>query len=130
MHRLTALERAAVMVPDPVIVAHDVNQAIFDMLTPNPVPPDKYDLGLTPHEDWSATQTAWAHHLQAIFQAVQRRYPVLPPRPTPQDVSATLVLPLSTTHQLIVGRIFSPSLRHRLKQRMLTDRRKAAVSCR
>lgn len=128
MHRLTALERAAVMVPDPVIVAHDVNQAIFDTLTPYPVSPERYDLGLMPHEDWSATLSAWAEHLHAIFQAVQRKYPVLPPRPTQQDVSATLVLPLSTTHQLIVGRIFSPSLRHRLKQRVLNDRRRQPVA--
>ena len=130
MHRLTALERAAVMVPDPVVVAHDVNQAIFDTLTPNPVPPESYDLGMMPHDDWSASLAAWTVHLQAIFQAVQQKYPVLPSRPTPQDVSATLVLPLSTTHQLIVGRIFSPSLRHRLKQRILTDSRRPLASAR
>jgi hypothetical protein len=29
-----------------------------------------------------------------------------------------VTLPLSTTHQLIVGRIFSPSLRHALKRRI------------
>jgi hypothetical protein len=118
------------MVPDPVIVAHDVNQAIFDTLTPYPVPPESYDLGMTPREDWSATPAAWTEHLQAVFLAVQQKYPVLPLRPTQQDVSATLVLPLATTHQLIVGRIFSPSLRHRLKQRILTDRRSALAPAR
>jgi len=128
MHTLTNLERAALMAPDPVIVAHDVNQAIFDALTPNPVQTEEYDLELVPEEDWAATKAAWASQLTAIFQAVQRKYPVLPPRPSQQDVSATAALPLSTTHQLIVGRIYSPSLRHALKQRVLAGRGRPAAT--
>lgn len=118
MHTLTVFGRAATMVPDPVIVSHDVNQAIFDTLTPSPVPPQKYDLGIVPQQYWSAIEAGWADHLTAIFQAVQRKYPVLPTRPSPEDILATMALPLATTHQLIVGRIFSPSLRHALGRRI------------
>lgn len=119
MQTLTALERAALMVPDPIAVAHDVNQTMYDTLTPNPVDIEKYDLGLVPQDDWTPSKPDWAEQLTAIFQAVRRKYPVLPPRPSQRDVTATMTLPLSTTHQLIVGRIFSPSLRHALKRRLL-----------
>jgi hypothetical protein len=119
MRTLTALERAALMVPDPITVAHDVNQIMYDTLTPKSVDAEKYDLALVPQEDWAATKPDWSEQLTAIFQAVRRRYPVLPPRPSQQDIDATISLPLSTTHQLIVGRIFSPSLRHALKRRIL-----------
>lgn len=119
MRTLTALERAALMVPDPITVAHDVNQTMYDTLTPKAVNAEKYDLALVPQEDWSANKPDWAEQLTAIFQAVRQKYPVLPPRPSQQDIDATITLPLSTTHQLIVGRIFSPSLRHALKRRIL-----------
>jgi hypothetical protein len=127
MRTLTALERAALMVPDPITVAHDVNQTMYDTLTPKPVDAEKYDLALIPQEDWTATKSDWAEQLTAIFQAVRQRYPVLPPRPSQQDVDATITLPLSTTHQLIVGRIFSPSLRHALKRRILGSTTKIPV---
>jgi hypothetical protein len=127
MRTLTALERAALMVPDPITVAHDVNQTMYDALTPKPVDAEKYDLALIPQEDWTATKSDWAEQLTAIFQAVRQRYPVLPPRPSQQDVDATITLPLSTTHQLIVGRIFSPSLRHALKRRILDSTTKIPV---
>ena len=119
MQTLSPLERAALMVPDPIIVAHDVNQTMYDTLTPDPVTADRYDLSLVPQEAWTASKADWAEQLTAIFQAVRRKYPVLPPRPSPCDIAATLAVPLSTTHQLIVGRIFSPSLRHALKRRIL-----------
>jgi hypothetical protein len=127
MQTLTALERAALMVPDPVTVAHDVNQTMYDTLTPNPVEAEKYDLGLVPQDDWTATKPDWAEQLTAIFRAVRAKYPVLPLRPTQRDVAATVTLPLSTTHQLIVGRIFSPSLRHALKRRILGSTTKVPV---
>jgi hypothetical protein len=41
MQHLTALERAALMVPDPITVAHDVNQTMYETLTPNPVETEK-----------------------------------------------------------------------------------------
>jgi hypothetical protein len=107
------------MVPDPITVAHDVNQTMYDTLTPRPVDAEKYDLALVPQEDWAAAKPDWSEQLTVIFQAVRRKYPVLPPRPSQQDIDATISLPLSTTHQLIVGRIFSPSLRHALKRRIL-----------
>ena len=118
MPAFTPLERAALMMPDPITVAHDVNQTMSDTLTPEPLEFDRYDLALVPQEDWTATRLNWAEQLTAIFQAVRRKYPVLPPRPSQRDVAATVTLPLSTTHQLIVGRIFSPSLRHALKRRI------------
>jgi hypothetical protein len=118
MPAFTPLERAALMMPDPITVAHDVNQTMYDTLTPEPLEFDRYDLALVPQEDWTATRLNWAEQLTAIFQAVRRKYPVLPPRPSQRDVAATVTLPLSTTHQLIVGRIFSPSLRHALKRRI------------
>jgi hypothetical protein len=127
MRTLTALERAALMVPDPITVAHDVNQTMYDTLTPKPVDAEKYDLALIPQEDWTATKSDWAEQLTAIFQAVRQKYPVLPPRPSQQDIDATITLPLSTTHQLIVGRIFSPSLRHALKHRILGSTTKIPV---
>jgi|SRR5262245_29337336 len=119
MQTLTALERAALMVPDPITVAHDVNQTMYDTLTPDPVESEKYDLALVPQEDWTASNPSWAEQLTKIFQAVRRKYPVLPPRPSQRDVAATMGVPLATTHQLIVGRIFSPSLRYALKRRLL-----------
>jgi hypothetical protein len=115
------------MVPDPIIVAHDVNQTMFDILTPKPLDAERYDLALVPQEDWTSTKPDWAEQLTAIFQAVRRKYPVLPPRPTHRDIAATASLPLSTTHQLIVGRIFSPSLRHDLKRRILGSTTKIPV---
>jgi hypothetical protein len=118
MPAFTPLERAALMMPDPITVAHDVNQTMYDTLTPEPLEFDRYDLALVPQEDWTATRLNWAEQLTAIFQAVRRKYPVLPPRPSQRDVAATVTLPLSTTHQLIVGRIFSPSLRRALKRRI------------
>lgn len=119
---LAIQERLDLMLPDPIGVAHDVNQAIYDTLTPNPIKPEKYDLALIPLEDWGATRNAWALQLTAIFKEVRRKYPILPPRPSPRDVNATLAVPLSTTHQIIVGRIFSPQLRHQLKRRLLAAR--------
>jgi hypothetical protein len=113
------LERAALMVPDPITVAHDVNQAMYDTLTPDPIESEKYDLALVPQDDWAASKSDWAEQLTAIFQAVRRKYLVLPPRPSQRDIAATVTLPLSTMHQLIVGRIFSPSQRHALKHRVL-----------
>ena len=127
MHTLTASERAALMVPDPIIVAHDVNQTMYDILTPKTVDAEKYDLALVPHQDWSATTPDWGEQLASIFQAVRKKYPVLPTKPSQQDVLATIGLPLSTTHQLIVGRIFSPSLRHAFKRRILGSTTKASV---
>ena len=118
MPAFTPLERAALMMPDPITVAHDVNQTMYDTLTPEPLEFDRYDLALVPQEDWTATRLNWAEQLTAIFQAVRRKYPVLPPRPSQRDVAATVTLPLSTTHQLIVGRIFSPSLRRALKRQI------------
>jgi hypothetical protein len=115
------------MVPDPIIVAHDVNQTMYDILTPKTVDAEKYDLALVPHQDWSATTPDWGEQLASIFQAVRKKYPVLPTRPSQQDVLATIGLPLSTTHQLIVGRIFSPSLRHAFKRRILGSTTKASV---
>jgi hypothetical protein len=127
MRILTAQERAALMVPDPIAVAHDVNQTMYDTLTPKPVDAEKYDLALVPQEDWAATKSDWTEQLTAMFQAVRKKYPVLPPRPSQQDVAATVNLPLSTTHQLIVGRIFSPSLRHAFKRRVLGPTTKVQV---
>ena len=127
MQHLTALERAALMVPDPITVAHDVNQTMYETLTPNPVETEKYDLGLVPEVDWTATRPDWEEQLTTIFRAVRAKHPVLPPRPTQRDVAATVTLPLSTTHQLIVGRIFSPSLRHALKRRILGSTTKLPV---
>lgn len=127
MRILSASERAALMVPDPIAVAHDVNQTMYDTLTPKPVDAEKYDLALIPQEDWAATRPDWAEQLTAMFQAVRKKYPVLPPRPSEQDIAATLSLPLSTTHQLIVGRIFSPSLRHAFKRRILGSTTKVPV---
>ncbi|HEX6119902.1 MAG TPA: hypothetical protein VFZ03_10685 [Dongiaceae bacterium] len=118
MPAFTPLERAVLMMPDPITVAHDVNQTMYDTLTPEPLDFDRYNLALVPQEDWTATWLNWAEQLTAIFQAVRRKYPVLPPRPSQRDVAATVTLPLATTHQLIVGRIFSPSLRHALKHRV------------
>jgi hypothetical protein len=115
------------MVPDPIVVAHDVNQTIYDTLTPSPIDAEKYDLTLVPQEDWTATKPAWAEQLTAIFKAVRQKYPVLPTRPSQRDIAATMGLPLSTTHQLIVGRIFSPSLRHALKRRLLGSATKGPV---
>ncbi|MEZ5831131.1 MAG: hypothetical protein R3D05_08115 [Dongiaceae bacterium] len=107
------------MVPDPIAVAHDVNQTMYETLTPTPVDTARYDLALVPQEDGIATWPDWAEHLTAIFQAVRQKYPVLSPRPSQREITATVALPLSTTHQLIVGRIFSPSLRHALRRRIL-----------
>jgi hypothetical protein len=115
------------MVPDPITVAHDVNQTMYETLTPNPVEAEKYDLALVPLDDWTATAPDWENQLTAIFRAVRAKYPVLPPRPTQRDVAATVTLPLATTHQLIVGRIFSPSLRHALKRRVLGSTTKVPV---
>lgn len=115
------------MMPDPITVAHDVNQSMYDTLTPRPVEAEIYDLALVPNEDWTVNSPDWAEQLTAIFQAVRRKYPVLPPRPSQQDIAATMTLPLSTTHQLIVGRIFSPSLRHALKRRILGSTTKIPV---
>lgn len=127
MQTLTASERAALMVPDPIIVAHDVNQTIYDTLTPDPINAERYDLALVPLEDWTATSPAWTEQLTAIFKAVRQKYPVLPARPSQRDIAATMGVPLSTTHQLIVGRIFSPSLRHALKRRLLGSATKVPV---
>jgi hypothetical protein len=127
MQILTASERAALMVPDPIAVAHHVNQIIYDTLTPNPIEVEKYDLALVPQEDWTATKPAWTEQLTAIFKAVRQKYPVLPTRPSQRDIAATVGVPLSTTHQLIVGRIFSPSLRHALKRRLLGSTTKVPV---
>lgn len=127
MQTSTASERAALMMPDPITVAHDVNQSMYDTLTPRPVEAEIYDLALVPNEDWTVNSPDWAEQLTAIFQAVRRKYPVLPPRPSQQDIAATMTLPLSTTHQLIVGRIFSPSLRHALKRRILGSTTKIPV---
>jgi hypothetical protein len=96
--------------PDATGVAHDVNQAMFDVLTPSPVEPEKYDLALVPRQAWQANETDWEMQLTAIFRAVRLKYPVLA-RPSEYDVTATLPVPISFTHQLIVGRIFSPSVR-------------------
>ena len=98
--------------PDAIRVADDVNQAMFDVLTPQPIEPARYDLALMPQRDWQASGEDWSAQLIAIFQAVRRRYPVLAQQPSPQDAMATLMLPLSGTHQLIVGRIFAPCLRN------------------
>jgi hypothetical protein len=98
--------------PDAIRVADDVNQAMFDVLTPQPIEPARYGLALMPQRDWQASGEDWSAQLIAIFQAVRRRYPVLAQQPSPQDAMATLMLPLSGTHQLIVGRIFAPCLRN------------------
>ena len=97
--------------PDATGVAHDVNQAMFDVLTPSPVEPEKYDLALVPRQAGQANETDWEMQLTAIFRAVRLKYPVLALRPSSHDVTATLPVPISFTHQLIVGRIFSPSVR-------------------
>lgn len=97
--------------PDAIRVAHDVNQAMFDVLTPSPIEPEKYDLALVPQQAWLASEADWEMHLIAIFRAVRLNYRVLAQRPSSHDVTATLPVPLSFTHQLIVGRIFSPSMR-------------------
>lgn len=125
MQMLSALERSIAMMPDPIGVAHDVNQAMYETLTPNPIEPEKYDLSLIPQEDWGASQNSWSLQFAAVLRAVRKKYPMLPPRPSARDVAATLNVPLSTTHQLIVGRIFSPSLRHALKRRLLAARRRS-----
>jgi hypothetical protein len=97
--------------PDAVRVAHDVNQAMYDVLTPHPVESGRYDLALVPQHAWGASESDWAAQLTAIFQSVRRKYPVLAQRPSSQDVTATLSVPISFTHQLVVGRIFAPSFR-------------------
>ena len=97
--------------PDAIRVAHDVNQAMFDVLTPSPVEPGDYDLALVPQQAWQASEADWEMQLTAIFRAARLKYLVLAPRPSSHDVTATLPVPLSFTHQLIVGRIFSPSVR-------------------
>jgi hypothetical protein len=97
--------------PDAIRVAHDVNQAMFDVLTPSPIEPGDYDLALVPRQAWQAIESDWEMQLTAIFRAVRLKYPVLAPRPSSHDVTATLSVPISFTHQLIVGRIFSPSVR-------------------
>ena len=97
--------------PDAIRVAHDVNQAMFDVLTPSPVEPGEYDLALVPRQAWLANESDWELQLTAIFRAVRLKYPVLAQRPSSHDVTATLPVPISFTHQLIVGRIFSPSVR-------------------
>jgi hypothetical protein len=115
--------QASPLQPDAIRVAHDVNQAMFEALTPAPIAPEDYDLALVPQQ--CANEIDWEMQLTAIFRAVRLKYPVLPRRPSPQDVVATLPAPLSFTHQLIVGRIFSPSIRlvpHR------TERTKAMPS--
>ena len=96
--------------PDATGVAHDVNQAMFDVLTPSPVEPEKYDLALVPRQAWQANETDWEMQLTAIFRAVRLKYPVIA-RPSEYDVTATLSVPIAFTHQLIVGRIFSPCVR-------------------
>lgn len=120
---LAMQENLELMMPDPIGVAHDVNQAIYDTLTPDPIAADLYDLCLVPQEAWGAGAGTWTLQLTAIFKAVREKYPVLPHRPTPRDIAATLNVPLSTTHQLIVGRIFSPQLRHAFKRKLLAARR-------
>lgn len=97
--------------PDAIRVAHHVNQAMFDALTPTPVAPEQYDLALVPQHAWGVNEVDWEMQLTAIFRAVRLQYPVLARRPSAHDVIATLPVPLSFTHQLIVGRIFSPSVR-------------------
>lgn len=114
--------------PDAIRVAHDVNQAMFDVLTPAPIEPGDYDLALVPRQDWLADEAAWEMQLTAIFRAVRLKYPVLPPRPSSHDVTATLPVPISFTHQLVVGRIFSPSVRfapHRGSRAGIPERRDA-----
>lgn len=124
---LAMQERYDLMLPDPIGVAHDVNQAIYDTLTPKPIAPEKYDLALIPAEDWGAVEAEWMSQLCAIFREVRKKYQILPIRPTRRDAAATMQVPLSTTHELIVGRIFSPSLRHALKRRLLAVRRHPAL---
>ena len=97
--------------PDAIRVAHDVNQAMFDVLTPSPIEPGEYDLAPVPRQAWLANETDWEMQLTAIYRAVRLKYPVLAQRPSSHDVTATLSVPISFTHQLIVGRIFSPSVR-------------------
>lgn len=96
--------------PDAIGVAHDVNQAMFDVLTPSPIDPGEYDLAMVP-QSWLVDEADWEMQLTAIFRAARLKYPVLPLRPSSHDVTATLPVPISFTHQLIVGRIFSPSVR-------------------
>ncbi|NJO22192.1 MAG: hypothetical protein HC868_03655 [Sphingomonadales bacterium] len=117
--------------PDAIRVAHDVNQAMFDVLTPAPVDPGDYDLALIPRQAWSADESDWEMQLTAIFRAVRVKYPVLAPRPSSHDVTATLPVPISFTHQLIVGRIFLPCVRfapHRGLRAGIPDRRDAMPS--
>lgn len=112
--------------PDAIRVAHDVNQAMFDVLTPSPVDPGEYDLALVPRLAWQANEADWEMRLTAIFRAIRLKYPVLAPRPSSHDVTATLPVPISFTHQLIVGRIFSPSVRfapHRGSRAGIPERR-------
>jgi hypothetical protein len=111
MQTLTNQGRPEQPQPDAIRVAHDVNQAMYDVLTPHPVEPGQYDLALVPQHGWSASENDWATQLTAIFQRVRRKYPVLAQRPSSQDVTATLIVPISFTHQLVVGRIFAPSVR-------------------
>ena len=42
--------------PDAIRVAHDVNQAMFDVLTPSTIEPEEYDLALVPHQAWQANE--------------------------------------------------------------------------
>ena len=97
--------------PDAIRVAHDLNQAMFDVLTPSPIEPGEYDLAPVPRQAWLANETDWEMQLTAIYRAVRLKYPVLAQRPSSHDVTATLSVPIAFTHQLIVGRIFSPSVR-------------------
>jgi len=117
--------------PDAIRVAHDVNQAMFDVLTPSPIEPGEYDLALVPRQAWQANESDWEMQLTAIFRAVRLKYPVLALRPSSHDVTATLPVPISFTHQLIVGRIFSPSVRfapHRGSRAGIPERRDAMPS--
>jgi hypothetical protein len=117
--------------PDATRVARDVNQAMFDMLTPSPVEPEKYDLALVPHQAWLANGADWEMQLTTIFRAVRLKYRALAQRPSSHDVTATLLVPISFTHQLIVGRIFSPSVRfalHRGSRAGIAERRDAMPS--
>jgi hypothetical protein len=111
MKSLTDQEPSSHLQPDAIRVAHDVNQAMFDVLTPHPVEPRHYSLDLIPRLAWGANEATWEQQLGAVFQAARPRYPVLAQRPTQQDVAATLPVPISFTHHLIVGRIFSPHVR-------------------
>lgn len=117
--------------PDAIRVAHDVNQAMFDVLTPAPIEPGDYDLALVPRQAWQASESDWEMQLTAIFRAVRLNYRVLAQRPSSHDVTATLPVPLSFTHQLIVGRIFSPSVRfapHHRSRAGIAERRDSMPS--